>query len=455
VQYFGKRDIGLSHLIAGQRTPWEPLLQGSLRDRALESAAAIAADLISSDPSRIGMAKSFPHSMAYGDAGIALFLHYWERAASGPDLRSGMDVYLERAVVGVAQSRMMCGLFRGFSGISWVIQHVRRQRGAEPEGDAWEEIDAAIESWVERESVPAELMEGLGGILLYVSEHGVRESTRRIFDRIVLRLVHLARTKGAGRAWPVADSIQKDFEWHLTLPSRERFQLSEEWLKQGMAGYYKLGPAHGCLGTAAALASAVDAGFESPDAKALVARVAEFVLAQELPPGAPSTFPNVPGTIMPKWSGGWCDGDAGIAAQLLHIAGVLGRDDLRLQALRIARLESQRRVHDVEEPNRHNYVLCHGSSGRAHIFNRLYQTTRESQFAEAAVYWFAEALSVRKPGQGTGGFLVDEKRKDAALLDVSGFLMGAAGLGLALTAGSYSMESEWDRVLGLSGRTDV
>jgi hypothetical protein len=359
---------------------------------------------------------------------------------------------LDAAVKAVADTRMPCALFRGFPGIAWVIQHVFRQRGEPVDAQSFSEIDAAIEIWVQRPGAATELMEGLGGILVYLAERGVDPQTRAEFERIVARLEDIALQKGGGRAWPVADWLQKDYEWHLTLSSRERFQLSAAWLEQGMQGYYKLSAAHGCLGTSAALAAAISAGFTAPAARSMAMSSARFVLSQELPAASPDLFPSIAGALLPKLTGGWCDGDTGIAALLTHIGNALDCDELHAEALRIARLEAGRRVRDVEPPNRRNYMLCHGSAGRAHIFNRLYQSTGESCFAEAAIYWIELTLSLRTAGQGTGGFLVDEQRKDGARPNVRGFLMGAAGLGLVLTAASFAIAPEWDRILVLSGR---
>jgi hypothetical protein len=330
------------------------LLHGRLRDRALEAVAAIASDLVVLEEGAIATEKYFPQSLGYGGAGIALFLHYWARATGEKQFQESVDNYLEGGISAVANSRMPCALFRGFSGVSWAIRHIWRQRRKAPDDDAWNELDAAIEVWVGRESTPTELLEGLGGILLYVAEHGVRATTCRIFERIRLGLAEVAHNKGKDCAWPVSDRIQKDYEWHLTLSSRERFQLSEDWLRQGMTGYYKLSVAHGCIGTAAALVSAIQAGFEHPTAEAMAVRAAQFVLSWEMPSGSPSTFPNVPGTLLPKWTGGWCDGDTGIAAMILRIGRALGRDDLQRHGQRIARIEAERRIDDVEEPNRRN-----------------------------------------------------------------------------------------------------
>jgi len=429
---------------------WESILRGTLRDRALESAEAIASDL-STMPEPVTQTDSmFPHSLAYGGAGIALFLHYWDRSVGDATARGAMENYLEKAQAALSKTRMEANLFGGFGGVSWAIHHIRNQRGAAWKPSSWRQIDSAVEAWAARENTPTELLGGLGGALLYAAEHGPREGTMPIFETTLSRLAQIAESKGRGRAWPVSEAIQKDYEWHVTPASSDPFRLSESWLCNGMTGYYKLSLAHGCMGTAGALASAIQSGFRSPIAESLAASAAEFVLEAELPPGSPSIFPNVPGTMLGKWTGGWCDGDAGIASVILLIAHVLGREDLRAHALRIARMEALRRRQDVEEPNRDNYMLCHGSSGRAHIFNRLYQATGESLFAETSLYWFDQALSNRAPGQGTGGFVVDEHREDGKLLNVYGLLMGAAGLGLTLAAACHSIEPEWDRTLLLS-----
>jgi hypothetical protein len=431
---------------------WECLLQGSLRDRALEAAGSIAVDLAQFAPPQLDLERTFSHSLAYGGAGIALFLHYWDSALPDRCIRHSAEQYLDQVIAGMEERRMSCALFRGFTGIAWAALHVYRRWGEVLAAPVWAHLDQAVDAWTHRHATPTELLEGLGGILLYLAERDVEPVTQALFERVVARLHQVALERGAGRAWPVADWLQKDYEWHLTLSSRERFQLSDHWLQQGMRGYYKLGVAHGCTGTAAALAAASVAGYEAPGAAHMAASAAQFVLSQRLPAGSQSIFPNVAGTILPKLTGGWCDGDIGIAATLVQIAQSLERDDLRAQALEIARLEAVRRVDEVEAPNRNNYMLCHGACGRGHVFNRLYHTTGEALFAEAAIYWFELALAVRTAGRGTGGFLVDEQRRDGALLNVRGFLMGAAGLGLALTAACCDDEPQWDRLLLLSGR---
>jgi hypothetical protein len=48
--------------------------------------------------------------------------------------------------------------------------------------------------------------------------------------------------------------------------------------------------------------------------------------------------------------------------------------------------------------------LCHGSMGLAHIYNRAFQATGRTPFADAARKWAERALLQRQPGAGIGGF---------------------------------------------------
>jgi hypothetical protein len=253
------------------------LLQGSLRDRALEAAGSIAVDLAQLAPPQLDLERTFSHSLAYGGAGIALFLHYWDSAVPDRCIRHGAEQYLDQVIAGMEERRMSCALFRGFTGIAWAALHVYRRWGEVLAAPVWEHLDQAVDAWTHRQATPTELLEGLGGILLYLAERDVEPVTQALFERVVARLHQVALERGAGRAWPVADWLQKDYEWHLTLSSRERFKLSDHWLQQGMRGYYKLGVAHGCTGTAAALAAARVAGYEAPGAADMAASAAQFV----------------------------------------------------------------------------------------------------------------------------------------------------------------------------------
>jgi hypothetical protein len=95
--------------------------------------------------------------------------------------------------------------------------------------------------------------------------------------------------------------------------------------------------------------------------------------------------------------------------------------------------------------------LCHGAAGLGHLFNRMFQATGETQFNEAATFWFERALEMRRPAEGIGGFSArDRVDGETRWVDDPGILTGAAGIALALLAATTPIEPAWDRMLLVS-----
>jgi len=98
--------------------------------------------------------------------------------------------------------------------------------------------------------------------------------------------------------------------------------------------------------------------------------------------------------------------------------------------------------------------LCHGATGLAHVYNRLFQATRQREFADVSIFWFDRALEMRRSGQGVAGFAAYVPNADPVVQWHSDreFLMGATGVALSLLAASSSVEPLWDRLLLASVR---
>jgi len=84
--------------------------------------------------------------------------------------------------------------------------------------------------------------------------------------------------------------------------------------------------------------------------------------------------------------------------------------------------------------------FCHGTLGRAHMFNRLAQATGDDELAEAARRWYRVTLERRVEGTGLGGFVVPERNADPASV-----LTGSIGIALGLLAAASPIEPGWDR----------
>jgi hypothetical protein len=213
--------------------------------------------------------------------------------------------------------------------------------------------------------------------------------------------------------------------------------------------------AHGVPGVVALLGRVVGADVDAETrrrARALLGKAVAWLLAQELPRGAAGRFGEAVGPgIDPEPSRtAWCYGDLGVAAALLVAARGAKERAWERVAVRIGLAAAAR-------PAAHSGVLdaglCHGAAGVAHVFHRLFLTTSEPRFADAARFWFARTLAMQGEHRGFAGFAAYEHGADGKFRWARdpGFLTGAAGVTLALAAAvAEDADPAWDRVLLLS-----
>ncbi len=420
-------------------------MEGAMAEEASAALKAIAGDLAREEavgPAKGGeLERLYPHSLGFGKAGVALFFAYLDKCDPQTWASETARHFIEQAVEGVTETRMPPDLYRGFSGIAWAFEHLKETlgEGEESAGDEYEEIDDALKVWHRRRGVESEFLEGLGGVCLFALERlPDSPGAERLLEQVVAALEGSAEHTPAGTTWRVPTRVATIYENNEFVAGQNVKALFDR-------GVYKLCVAHGVTGTAATLAAVYASGVGGRGAKKLAEGSISWVLSHRR--DEKRVFPQMVGMDLPQVTTGWCNGDLGISVAIFNAARVLGRPEWEAVALEVARKEAHYRVADIEVENCNNYTLCHGSAGRAHIFNRLFQATGEESFGEAARFWLSHTLRMRVPGQGTGGFLVDEPPLYGGPKNARGFLMGAAGLGLTLLGAISDVPPEWDRVL--------
>lgn len=406
-----------------QRPRWAPILGEFDARRAIEAAKSIADDLASPT----ALIRAHAHE-------IALLHAYLGRALDDARIRKRAEGLLEQAIDRVAEEALDPSLYRGFSGIGWVVEHL----GDSPAGvDASEELDATIlelarsSAW----STYFDVSFGVLGFGLYALERLPRAAAAQILVEIVSRLRQQAEHGSFGCRW-------------LTPPER----LVTERRKQSPHGHYDLGVPHGIAGVIGFLAAVVRSGIATEAATSLLDGATRWLLEQRLV-GASSTFPFwvSPGVAgdSPPARAAWCYGDPGISLSLLRAAETRGRDDWRDAAVAIARTSALR---PAEEVGVVDACLCHGAAGLGHIYHRMFRATRDEVFRRAAADWFRRCLDLRRTGKGIGGYRVlhSDGSGDGKWTDDPSLVSGAAGVGLALLAAVSDVEPEWDRMMLMS-----
>lgn len=368
-------------------------------------------------------------AMSGGDAGVALFLSYLHAAGGSTGAADQALEALGRSMGALSERPMLPTLYSGFFGVGWVVTHLTREL-FEGDGDLAAEIDDALRQLLAdlNDAPPFELIGGLAGYGTYLVERlpdpGAAELLARIIDL-------LEASRDASGTWYTNPDWLPD--WQRELMPR---------------GCYNLGVAHGIPGVIGMLAAAWREGFDDPRIPHLAAAAVQWLLGQKHLSMPSSVFPShVPPDGEPRETRtAWCYGDLGVAAVLLSAAQSFGRPEWREEALAIARIAARR---TFEETKTNDVGLCHGAAGLAHLFNRIYQATGDSEMRDSARTWYRRALDMRRPGEGLAGYLswIVNPPHEGVWRGERGFLSGVAGVGLALLAAVSEVEPVWDRVM--------
>jgi hypothetical protein len=351
----------------------------------------------------------------------------------------------ERTLESLSEAVAPPGLHTGFCGPAWVAAHLGDRLDQEEDDSQHEDIEATLLAHLVGRPRYAnyDLIGGLVGFGIYALERWPRGRSPEILDVVVERIVAQAEPGDRGSTWTTPPEL---------LPLHQR--------RVAPNGYHNLGVAHGVPGLLAFLARAVRTS-PAPKAERALEDGVRWLLDAQLPlttglryaswipigkAGTPQGDPDKPL--------GWCYGDLGVAAALLVAGRSAGREDWSQEGVAIAR-----RCADVGLPATgvREHGLCHGSAGIGLLFARLANATDDPLLAAASRQWFERTLESRDPDVGDEGYFAMLPRDvhdvetggelDLMRVNTPGFLVGAAGVALALAAAFSDIEPEWDRVL--------
>jgi len=373
-------------------------------------------------------------SLSSGTAGFALFfdrLAHSERA-TGEDA-SWRDQCVQHTVDAVATEALDETFYRGMSGIAWVLQQFL-PADSQGRADDLTQVDELLGACVaHKRDLGIDLISGLVGIGVYFLERLPAPGAIAGVESVVEALYSRAERGGPG-----------EFTW------RDPMQFMTDAERQEFPeGRYDLGLAHGVAGIVAFLARAKAAGLLSDQGRELMDGAVPWLMRQAREGSSVFPYWIAPVGREPDTNLAWCYGDVGISSALLNAALATDQPSWRSFALRLAdRCVDRSRA----RPPLVEAGLCHGSTGLAHQFNRLYRATGQMQYLETAKHWYQWTLALRVPGTGFGGFtstIRDAQRRSVGIASPE-FLNGGAGIGLGLLAGLEPTDPGWDRTLLIS-----
>jgi hypothetical protein len=406
---------------------WQPILEGDLKDQAQETVTTIL-EALSTLESELDSSPS----LAGGTSGLAILHGYLAQTGRGQNHSAVAVRCLRRATAAVADHPGSASLYGGLTGVGWALAHLQgRLPGLDGE-DELAEIDQVLGEHLDQSPWPDtyDLIDGLVGFGVYALERGPGAGAVTCLERAIERLAETAEHRSDGITW---------LSHQAWLSPKYRHHYPER--------YYNLGLAHGVPGVVALLGWACAAGVAVARARPLLDGTVRWLLAQQTPGGFPSGIEKERADKPARLA--WCYGDPGIAASLLWAARLVDEPAWEQEARAIARRAAQR---PPEEAGVVDAGLCHGAAGLGHLFNRMFQANGDACLAEAARFWLARTLQMRRPDRGVGGYEAWQLGDDGQVTWIAdpGLLTGAAGIALALVAATTAVEPTWDRLLLVS-----
>ncbi|HLP47609.1 MAG TPA: lanthionine synthetase C family protein [Candidatus Deferrimicrobium sp.] len=402
-------------------------------------AAWIPREKIAVEPFRIARGAS----LAHGSSGIALFYAYLSQLLI-PDTHylNEVDRFIDHACDALEEVPMENGLYRGFSGVAWAIQHLHsffyENESSNPGTDPNINIDRFLIDHCSKQ-IKFDLWDGCAGLGIYALERYPHGNAKILLEIIVRQLDRLAIHSNKGITWFTSAAI---------IPPQVRVFYPN--------GYYALGIAHGIAGVISFLSRVYALGILPDITKSLLTGAISWLLSQEYENDFGLLFPQIllPPENKPLITGtfGWCHGDLGLAAALATAAGCANEPSWKTKGIEAAHAAIDYLDNLLHTMAFSDVTLCHGTAGLGHLFNRLYQDNKIDRFKKEALKWFRHTLDLRKLGKGIAGFSkysMTEDGEQAEQYD-PGFIQGAAGIGLAFLGAVTNIEPGWDRVMSIS-----
>jgi lantibiotic biosynthesis protein len=402
---------------------WEAILPDELLSSAQAAIAAVTGE--------VSTWYLTNHSIQQlGD--LALLFAYLERAE--PERGWRRRAYdcgnLASERIASVASRLPVGLHGGVSGAGWALAHLAATMATEDRGEspAWDDTLAVVDARLLRklESSPwtgtTDLLQGLVGVAVYFLERPWSPASARALGLILDHLEAMSEETDRGITWAARVAPFASTSCAPRVHGRDR-----------------LGVAQGVAGVLVMLAHLARVDVERYRATRLLDGAAEWLLAS-----LASERTNAPQAVELTW----CGGDLGIAAALYQAGDGLGDacwHDAAERLLDRCMIQAPSTIGAVDA------TLCHGAMGVAHVFNRIYQRTREARHRETALTWYAHALAMRRSDVGVGGFPMWSTMFGSPRWIPDGSVrIGALGIALATLSALHPIAPDWDRVLLLS-----
>ncbi len=379
----------------------------------------------------IGENRSADISLMTGQSGILLFKYelckYFGKESDLNSIGNELQELAEKSILDIELHSSFC---TGMAGVNWAFNYFSKKSLISVEDlDFLCENDSRLEedALMHLQQGNYDFLHGSIGILYYILfKESNAQSTilPSFFEELNANWIYKNSTK-------------------IILPN---FDLSTFSVNQNEVN---LGLAHGIPSLLKFCIQCYKKNVCQQEAKRIANQIMEYLLEHANSNKAANYFPNKISLDNESDSFSrlaWCYGDLGLAYILLQ-SGLLFKEQKVIDFAMLVLLKCTKRTTFLETKVM-DAGFCHGSTGIAHIFNKLYLETKVPSFRSASNYWIERTIQYAMQNDGIIGFKKYNSIKNE-YESCDNLLEGNAGIGLALLS-YFTEDFDWDYCLMLN-----
>lgn len=344
-----------------------------------------------------------------GDSGVLLLLtQYYLWSGDERYVNKAYEVLtkIEEMISGKNVLSTFCS---GLAGYGWLLCYLNEKEVLDIDEDYFAELDTLLELWINKMQARREydLMHGLLGLGLYFLKRQKVDPVRNILNTL-------------------AQDAEYDDNGEIRWFSYSQYRPKR----------YDFGLAHGMAGFLYFLNKCYALGIEQELCYQLGNGIVQFYLHNEMDASTVGSY--YPYSILyddynqhaytpTKCRLAWCYGDVSSLSVIYQYAKLVG--DKRLERTTVDKLVSTSYRRDLKDVEIKDAQFCHGASGLAHMYNRLYRQTGRCEFKSAAVYWMKVMVTIGLTTNNESGYVFTENNvTNGTMAACYSLLEGSAGL---------------------------
>jgi lantibiotic biosynthesis protein len=366
-----------------------------------------------------------------GKAGLTLFWAYYSRYSNSIKVEKILVPLILEVFQGIKKNNISPTFGTGLAGIGWTIEHLSKNGFLKLDtnsliGNFDELLYSCMLQYIRVRNY--DYFHGALGIGVYFLNRTSCKKSNRYISNLVDELEKISTIFPYGIAWESNTSIDDE-------------------------GCFNLSLSHGLASIISILTRVYRANINSEKTRSLISNAIDYLIHFKR-----DTYDS--GYIFPAFVSkigihdnskgrlSWCYYDLGISVALWNAGQTFNNESWKQEAVNT--LLSTTNIQDINKAGVMDAGLCHGATGIAHIYNRVYNYTGIENFKNSAIYWFQQSLKMDGFKDGLVGYKTCRPLELGGLQNDYSFIEGIAGIGLAMISAVSDMNPAWDSVLILS-----